>query len=191
METTTLQEKRQVEWDYYLDLYLNHGYRRGSKRHMTTDGVCLKWGSKKGWKRWLDVGAGEHKIHVPPFVKHLVRTDPGHPDTQHKYAIHQIRSAYGLCSFDVVSSFDVLEHLLPEEIQEGIESLWGVCMPGGRVIVSVGTDVGGPWNGRATHLTQEPMEWWRVLLQMLCGVDARHVATSKGTSPFFVMDKPL
>lgn len=190
MTEKTLEQKRKVEFAYYRDLYKNHGYRRGSKRHIITDNVCMKHGSRKGWTTWLDVGAGEHKIMVPSRIKKFVRTDPGHPDTEDRHPIHEIVNAYGENSFDVVSSFDVLEHLLPEELDEGIMCLWNVCEPGGVVIVSVGTDLGGPWNGRPTHLTIKPMEWWKILLDDLYGEVVHHVATSKGTSPFFVIHKP-
>lgn len=185
----TLEARRKAEWSFYEDLYRNHGYRRRSTRWGTTDDVCMLHGMKHDWKRWLDVGAGEHVIKVPPGVK-LVRTDPGHPDAQFHHAIHQIPEAFGADSFDVVSCFDVLEHLFPDELDEGIRALWGVCKPGGCVIISVGTDTGGPWNGKDVHLTQQPTAWWGSLLGRLFGVLADHVATSKGTSPFFVSRKP-
>jgi len=190
MTETTLEEKRKQEHAFYEDLYLNHGYRRRSKRWDKADEVCLKFGEHTDLNTWLDVGAGEHVIKIPKTIKEFIRTDPGHPDAEYRFAIHEIVEEFGACSFDVVSCFDVLEHLFPEELDEGIKCLWDVCKPGGRVIISVGTHTGGPWNGKDVHLTQEPMIWWKARLELLYGVRVNHVATSKGTSPFFVANKP-
>lgn len=193
MEGKTLEARRKDEWAYYSDLYENHGYKglcpRKGIRHNLTNKICLKYGDDQIFKNWLDVGAGEHVISIPSFIRTLVRTDPGHKGVKDSFAIHQLVEGYGENAFDVVSCFDVLEHLLPEELEEGISSLWNVCAGGGRIMVSVGTDEGGPWNGRATHLTREPIEWWKKTLQDIWQTPVDHVATAKGTSPFYVANK--
>ncbi len=193
MTKIDLTEARENEWAYYRDLYKNHKYggpkNRRLIRHQVTDRVIQRYGLGDARKKWLDVGAGAYKPRLPPTCMEHIRTDPGNERVKDSYAIHQLVEAYGRESFDVVCSFDVLEHLLPEELEEGIQALWDVCRVGGRIIVSMGTDVGGPWNGRATHLTQEPTSWWKSLLEMVCGTTARHVDTAKGTSPFFVIER--
>lgn len=187
----TLDEQREDWWAFYRNLYEKHGYApKKSKRLGVTNDVCLKYGARKDLKRWLDVGAGGHRIKTPANVTELCRADPGHPEADFHVPIHELSKAFGEGSFDVVCCFDVLEHLIPEELEEGIEALWKVCRPGGRIIISVGTGPGGPWDGRDVHLTQEPAEWWKATLEEIFGVKADHVATAKKRSPFFVSDKP-
>jgi len=187
-----LAKRREAELDYYRDLYANHGYGQGpSMRHAITDKVCRDYGNNPLWTKWLDVGAGTRIVHTPSCIKVLRRTDPGRLQVMDNFAIHELVNAYGVNSFDVVSCFDVLEHLLPEELDEALMCLWAVCKPGGRLIVSVGTDRGADLNGRDTHLIQKPMVWWKWRLgESWHEITVDHVATSKGTSPFFVADKP-
>ena len=192
-----LKEKREAEYRFYRDLYLNHGYRgpqnRKQIRHSVTDKVINRWCARDDLAVWLDVGAGEHVLEVPPTCEKLVRTDPGHPDAELPHAAHELACEFGRHSFDVVCCFDVLEHVFPEELDECILNLYAVCRPGGRIVISVGTDTGGPWNGKDVHLTQQPAEWWQAKLAKLLDKSpdyVQHVATAKGTSPFFVIDKP-
>lgn len=184
----TLDEKRQEEYRFYRDLYTNHNYHPSSSpRLQVTNKVVQEYG--EGFSTWLDVGCGGHVIEVPESVDYFIRTDPGHPEAMHSVAIHQLVQFYGEQSFEVVSCFDVLEHLFPEELDEGIQNLWGVTEK--RLLVSVGTGHGGNWGrDHPTHRTIKKAGWWLLKLSELTGNrEVNQVANAKGTSPFFLIDR--
>jgi len=133
------------------------------------------------------VGCGGHVLCLPGSIKRFARVDPGHPDADYDTPMHRLHERFGAGEFDVVSSFDVLEHLIPEELDTCIEQLWTLAAR--RVIVSVGTGHGGLWKGKTVHLTIQPTEWWMSKLGEVTGAGVLHVATAKKTSPFFVIDK--
>jgi SAM-dependent methyltransferase len=62
---------------------------------------------------------------------------------------------------DVVTSFDALEHLLPEEVDEVLDEMRRIAVPGGRFIISICTrESKTKVNGEGLHPTVRPIKWW-------------------------------
>lgn len=60
--------------------------------------------------------------------------------------------------FDVVTSFDMLEHLLPDEVDATLDEMRRVSS---RFIVSIAyVDSVNKWNGKTLHPTVRPEHWW-------------------------------
>lgn len=62
---------------------------------------------------------------------------------------------------DVVTSFDALEHLLPEDVDPVLAEMHRVARPGGRFIVSICTRPSRiTVDGENLHPTVRPQSWW-------------------------------
>lgn len=62
---------------------------------------------------------------------------------------------------DVVTSFDALEHLLPEEVDAVLGEMARVAVPGGRFCLSICTrSSDNTIDGEGLHPTVEPIDWW-------------------------------
>jgi len=62
---------------------------------------------------------------------------------------------------DVVTSFDALEHLLPEDVDPVLAEMHRVARPGGRFIFSICTRPSRiTVDGENLHPTVQPQSWW-------------------------------
>jgi len=63
---------------------------------------------------------------------------------------------------DVVTSFDALEHLLPEDVDAVLGEMHRIAAPGGRFVLSIATSPSRiTHNGENLHPTVKPINWWR------------------------------
>jgi SAM-dependent methyltransferase len=73
--------------------------------------------------------------------------------------MHRVPLAGGIA--DVVTSFDALEHLLPEDVDPVLGEMRRIGRPGGRFIFSICTRPSRiTVDGQNLHPTPRPMEWW-------------------------------
>lgn len=62
----------------------------------------------------------------------------------------------------VVTSFDALEHLLPEEVEEVISEMARVAKPGAPLFMTIASIPSRHTvEGRGLHMTLQPPSWWR------------------------------
>ena len=62
---------------------------------------------------------------------------------------------------DVVTSFDAMEHLLPEDVPLALAEMRRVGTAGGRFVFSISTrDSTWRVDGETLHPTVRPMSWW-------------------------------
>lgn len=150
---------RRSEWTFYRKLYADHRYGAATRRHDATLRFLESFGPLSTCRSWLDVGSGGFDVSEFAAARgiRLVRTDPGHPDGADVPA-HRVVEEWGARAFDVVTAFDVLEHLLPEELDDCHRALLTVSRHG--VLVSIGAHRSALWAGRHTHLTVlSPRQW--------------------------------
>lgn len=117
----------------------------------------------QGWKpRFVvDFGCGRNL-----FIHHLRRLgidglgiDFAFPEADIVAPMHRVPVSAGIA--DVVTSFDALEHLLPEEVDEVLDEMRRIAVPGGRFIFSICTrESKTRVNGEGLHPTVRPLKWW-------------------------------
>jgi SAM-dependent methyltransferase len=73
--------------------------------------------------------------------------------------MHCVPLAGGIA--DVVTSFDALEHLLPEDVDPVLAEMRRVARPGGHFIFSICTRPSRiTVDGQNLHPTVRPLDWW-------------------------------
>ena len=153
----TMQQRREAERLKYLRLATsargyggtNHG------RHAYT--TVIVWQPRFV----VDFGCGNNA-----FIRELRRRgidglgiDFANDEADVRAPMHAVPLAGGIA--DVVSSFDALEHLLPEDVDPVLAEMRRIGRPGGRFVFSICTrpsriTVGG----QNLHPTVRPLDWW-------------------------------
>ncbi len=159
MTTTTPPEiRRAKERDKYVALASKPGSRYGSICHGRAAMPMLR---RLKPRFVVDFGCGRND-----FIRELRRwgidglgIDFAFPEADVVAPMHRTGLLSGVA--DAVTSFDALEHLLPEDVDETLSEMWRVAKPGGHLVVSIctrpsRTTVGG----EGLHPTVRPLEWW-------------------------------
>ncbi len=67
--------------------------------------------------------------------------------------------------FDVMTAFDVIEHIHPKDTSNMIEEIRRVLKPGGIIIITTpGSNFGG-WVFDLTHINVRPPKFWKLILE--------------------------
>ncbi len=151
-----LEARREHERKKYLALVVGTGY--GSTNHGR-----FAYRLVQGFKpRFIvDFGCGRNL-----FIQHLRRLgidglgiDFAFPEADVVAPMHRVPISAGIA--DVVTSFDALEHLLPEEVDEVLDEMRRVAVPCGRFVFSVCTHASKTRvDGEGLHPTVRPRSWW-------------------------------
>jgi len=62
--------------------------------------------------------------------------------------------------FDLIICTDVLEHLTEDEIDASLKNMIDNMLPGGHVLMRVGTEELDVFDGDPTHKTKKSIHWW-------------------------------
>ncbi len=108
-----------------------------------------------------DFGCGKNR-----FIQHLRRfgiegagIDFAMPEADVQAPMHQVPLQSGVA--DVVTAFDSLEHLLPEEVDEVFDEMRRVGKPGAHFVFSIATKQSHLTAcGENLHPTVQPLAWW-------------------------------
>jgi ubiquinone/menaquinone biosynthesis C-methylase UbiE len=149
----SMDKRRQLEVVKYkriLELWPEYGHRNHG-----ADAVRLV--AEMAPNAVVDVGCGNNA-----FCKMLWKlcgcnctgVDLVHPDADIIAPAHDL--PFEDKSFDVVTAFDVLEHLIPDEIDEVLDELARV---GRDFVFKIAHFPHEMW-GHELHLTVQPEEWW-------------------------------
>jgi SAM-dependent methyltransferase len=109
----------------------------------------------------VDFGCGRNL-----FIQHLRRlgidglgVDFAFSEADIVAPMHRVPVSAGIA--DVVTSFDALEHLLPEEVDEVLDEMRRIAVAGGRFVFSICTNESKTKvNGEGLHPTVRPRGWW-------------------------------
>lgn len=153
-----LSARREHERAKYLELAARPGSMYGSTNH-GRHAVPLV-------QRWkprfvVDFGCGRNE-----FIRHLRRlgidglgVDFAFDDADVVKPMHATGLLDGVA--DVVTCFDALEHLLPEEVDPVLAEMRRVARPRGRFVLSICTRPSRITAlGENLHPTVRPMAWW-------------------------------
>ena len=109
----------------------------------------------------VDFGCGRNL-----FMQHLRKlgidglgVDFAFPEADMVAPMHRVPLSAGIA--EVVTAFDALEHLLPEEVDEVLDEMRRIAVPGGRFVFSICTrESRHQVNGEGLHPTVKPRGWW-------------------------------
>lgn len=157
---------RAAEIAKYQTVYQRPKYRMGAERKEASRRALLDYGA--GWGRFLDVGAGRGEM--LRFAAGLDFEDLRGTEVVQELLAADGRLTYAEAhalpweagSFDVVTCFDVLEHLTPADVLPAMGELFRVATA--VVIVSAAKD-SQIIDGVEHHVSRRPLDEWRRLLQ--------------------------
>lgn len=163
------QVTRQAEIGKYADAYQRPDYRMGAERMQNSMQAIHDWALGKGYRSFLDVGAGRGEIldwvrRSEEFDRLLAGTEVVEDlirlDDRLEYAeAHAL--PYDDRFVDVVTCFDVLEHLLPGDVNRAIDELFRVA----RAVVIISAAADSQFQaGVEHHPSRRPLKEWRKLL---------------------------
>ncbi len=109
----------------------------------------------------VDFGCGRNL-----FIQHLRRlgidglgVDFAFPEADMVAPMHRVPLSAGIA--DVVTAFDALEHLLPEEVDEVLDEMRRIAVPRGHFVFSICTrESKTKVNGEGLHPTVRSRGWW-------------------------------
>lgn len=162
------EQERAEERAKYDAAYQRPGYRMGAERLANSQAAVRDWVDGRGYRHFLDVGAGRgemldyaaalfdfQQIGGTEIVGALIEADPRLVYAEAHALPFPDRSR------DVVTCFDVLEHLLPSDVKRSIDELFRV----GRAVVIVSAAADSQFQeGVEHHPSRRPLEKWRYLL---------------------------
>jgi ubiquinone/menaquinone biosynthesis C-methylase UbiE len=144
---------------------------RKSKKHMMRYIKFLR----KGHQKLLDVGCGEGH-----YVRDAIEEgiDAYGIDIS-SYALENAldtvkeRISFGSITqipfadyeFDVMTAFDVIEHIHPKDTLKAVAEIRRVLKPGGIVIMTTPSSSFGDWVSDLTHINVRPPKFWRLILE--------------------------
>lgn len=153
-----LEARREHERQKYVALANGPGAAYGSTNHGRF-AYRLVQGLKPRYV--VDFGCGRND-----FIRHLrtigidgLGIDFAFPEADVQAPMHRVPISAGLA--DVVTAFDALEHLLPEEVDEVLEEMRRIAVPRGYFVISVCTRPSKRQvSGENLHPTVRPTRWW-------------------------------
>lgn len=154
----TIDERREAERQKYLALQARSGGRYGATNHGRRAIVPVLLRQPRFV---VDFGCGSNA-----FIRELRRrgTDGLGIDFADDHAdllapMHAVPLAAGIA--DVVTSFDALEHLLPDDVDPALAEMRRVARLGAAFVISVSTRPSRiTADGENLHPTVRPRAWW-------------------------------
>lgn len=177
---------RQLEIDKYRMAYTDPRYAMGSKRRMAVDsvlhglpaGTLLDVGTGRGETLLMARAAG-HVAKGTEVVPALLRRD----EVQYAEA-HAL--PFAMDTFDYVTCFDVLEHLIEQDIRPALVEMKRVAR---RVCIVTAADFPHIFHGVDLHVSRRPEGDWDALIRSVWGEGVTALGIF-GISPAWRLDKP-
>ena len=163
-----LSEARRREREKYVQLYADQRLRYGSSNH-GRDAVPLLLSQSP--TSILDVGCGRNSFARSMRASGVMAVGVDHvsPSADVIAAAHAL--PFPEESFEWLTAFDVLEHLLTDEIDEVLEEFCRVASVGWLFSICYRDSVIRV-NGETMHPTVRPEEWWRDRLSQWINVES-------------------
>ena len=134
--------------------------------------ICRRWVNRPGTVI-VDVGCGNHTFlnHIgfvnPGLIMYgidIVRVEPIPQEVTFLKAPAWNLRGVGV-PIDLITSFDLLEHLAPDDVYQTLEEWSGRAK---RLVVSISSVKSitlGP-EGQNLHLTIQPLDWWKEKMKL-------------------------
>ena len=153
----TIDRRREAERAKYVRLARERASYGGTNHGRHAYATVIAWQPRFV----VDFGCGDNA-----FIRELRRRgidglglDFANDCADINAAMHCVPVAGGLA--DVVTSFDALEHLLPEDVDPVLSEMRRVGRPSGHFILSISTHPSRiTVEGQNLHPTVRPIDWW-------------------------------
>ncbi len=153
-----LDTRRKAEREKYVILASRPGSTYGSTNHGK---AAIPLVQQLRPRFLVDFGCGRND-----FIRELRRLgidglgiDFAFPEADIPRPMHKTGLLEGVA--DVVTSFDALEHLLPEDVDPVFREMRRVARPSGHFIISISTRPSRiKVSGQGLHMTVRPLDWW-------------------------------
>jgi len=160
VQAGALEQRREFERQKYVKLGASSG---GGGGYGSTNHGRFAYATVLGWQpRFIvDFGCGNNA-----FIREMRRRgvdglgiDFANEEADIIAPMHAVPLASGIA--DVVTSFDALEHLLPDDVDAALAEMQRVCRSEGHFIFSICTRPSRiTVEGQNLHPTVRPVEWW-------------------------------
>ena len=155
--TTTLEKRREHERQKYMKLASQSGNYGGTNHGRHAYATVVAWQPRFV----VDFGCGDNA-----FIREMRRrgidglgVDFVNEEADILAPMHKVPLASDIV--DVVTSFDAVEHLLPEDVDPVLSEMKRIAVPSGRFIFSICTRPSRiTIDGENLHPTVQPIEWW-------------------------------
>lgn len=158
-------------YDAYNAQYYNERVTNKSKKHMMK---YLKFLRKRSLKM-LDIGCAEG-YYVRDAIEEGI--DAYGIDTS-TYALENAldevknRISFGSLTeipfgdeeFDVMTAFDVIEHIHPKDTSNAVKEMRRVLKPDGNIIITTPSTNFGSWVFDLTHINVRPPRFWKLIFE--------------------------
>ena len=173
-----MDKLRQAEFDKYKLAYSHSNYRMGNARRLSSmdalsgvdcRGSYLDVGTGRGEMLIIALDMGFRNVSGTEVISELLGTDVIYAPA------HDL--PYENDSFDVVTCFDVLEHILTEDTEIALEELARVAQ---HSLVVSAANYPSKSLGVELHVNQRPYEDWDKLIRDHCGGDVDWLPNKNG-----------
>jgi SAM-dependent methyltransferase len=158
-------------FDAYNSEYYSERIRK-SKKHMMK---YLKFLRKGSSLKMLDVGCGEGE-YVKDAIEEGINAygiDISTYALENALAEVKDRITFGSITgipfadeeFDIMTAFDVIEHIHPKDTLNAVAELRRVLKPDGIVIITTPSSSYGDWVSDLTHINVRPPKFWKIILE--------------------------
>lgn len=182
----TIQDRRKAEIAQYSKEYEAPGYRMGQQRK--DDVERLLRSAPRGTLLDVSTGRGE----TLEIAERLGFTDPKGTEVVPALLSDRViqAEAHNLpfpdSSIDVVTCFDVLEHLIPEDVGPAITEMVRVAR---KCVILSASELPSVWNGRELHISRRPASEWEALIKDCSQGWTITRSGTAGGSPAWVLKK--
>lgn len=117
----------------------------------------------------IDVGCGQNNLAITlrQHDIHVVGLDPAAPQADYRYPADNI--PFPDNTFDLLTAFDVLEHLLPSNVKDALTEFRRVLKPTGVAVFTIANFSCTMGGKDELHPTRWPIERWRKVLESHLG----------------------
>jgi hypothetical protein len=176
---------RSGEIEQYVKAYRQPDYRMGVRRRAAVQallrtlpkGSLLDVATGRGETLDFAAAAGLGPVQGTEVVPYLLNERVQYGEA------HAL--PFGDGSFDHVTCFDCLEHLVEDDIRPALAEMLRVARRTCTVSVSERSDIR---DGRELHISKRPRQAWQALIREVWGLNARFIGNA-GASPMFQVAK--
>jgi|ERR687898_128654 ubiquinone/menaquinone biosynthesis C-methylase UbiE len=159
-------------YDAYNSEYYTERITNKSKKHMM---MYLKFLRKRSSLKMLDVGCGEGS-YVRDAIEEGIDAygiDISTHALENALAEVKDRTSYGSITkipfgdeeFDVMTAFDVIEHIHPKDTSKMVQEIRRVLKPNGIIIITTPNSNFGGWVYDLTHINVRPPRFWKLIFK--------------------------
>lgn len=172
------EAEREIEREKYVHVYDAMGLKYGMGAARMEDAMDdLRWAQARGSQSYLDIGCGRGEmLDFAESLGYLVASGTEIvPELCERMNVcfshvHQLHAAFGDNCYDFVSSFDVIEHIIPPDDTVLIEQLGRIARYS-LALTANNHDSIDPTTGNQLHVNKRPYDEWDAMIRAILEPD--------------------